>query len=227
MVRVRRSEAHGWRCLTSAPRDRRCPCRRRRVRRTTGSAHRNRRYQPGSFPDPVELMTLPPENILTAEKAIGDADHIVVIFSLWPRTMPAMVKALVEQICRNGFAIQNAEGSSWPRQMLKGKSARVVVAMETPSFAFRLMTSAHGVRRLSKCMADIRPVRETLIGGVDALNPATGARLLERFGSLDRALKYAERLSDPTTSDKRQAHRLRARTCRSWACRHGRHECPR
>ena len=75
---------------------------------------------PVVFPDPAELMTLPPENILTAEKAIGDADHIVVIFSLWPRTMPAMVKALVEQICRNGFAIQNAEGSSWPRQMLKG-----------------------------------------------------------------------------------------------------------
>lgn len=146
---------------------------------------------PAVFRDPAEFATAPPDNILAAQKAIAAADHIVVVFPLWLGTMPAMVKAFFEQICRNGFAIQNEKGSSWPRQMLKGKTARVIVTMGMPSLAFRLMFGGHGVRCLSKSilgMAGIKPVRETLIGGVGDLKPTTSAKLLKRVRALGRAL---------------------------------------
>lgn len=147
---------------------------------------------PQIFRDPAEFMTPPPASVLAAQRAIGRADHVVIVFPLWLGTMPAMVKAFFEQVCRNGFAIQNSEGSSWPRQMLKGKTARVVVTMGMPSFAFRLVFGAHGVRCLSKSllgMAGMKPVRNSLIGGVGALDPASAARLLDRFHRLGRALK--------------------------------------
>src|SRR4051812_16006817 len=40
--------------------------------------------------------TLPP-GLLDAQKAIGWAEHIVLIFPLWLGTMPALLKAFLEQ----------------------------------------------------------------------------------------------------------------------------------
>lgn len=142
--------------------------------------------------NPEDFVSAPPPQIIAAQEAISNAQHLVVIFPLWLGTMPALVKAFFEQLSRNGFAIRAQDGSQWPQQMLKGKSARIIVTMGMPSFAFRWMFGAHGVRTLSKSvleMSGIKPVRETFVGGVGALNPSSSAKLLERFRLLGRRLQ--------------------------------------
>lgn len=142
--------------------------------------------------NPEDFISAPPSQILAAQEAVSQAQHLVVIFPLWLGTMPSLVKAFFEQLSRNGFAIQAKDGSQWPQQMLKGKSSRVIVTMGMPAFAYRWMFGAHGVRTLTKSilqMSGIKPARETLIGGVGALNAASSAKLLDRMRLLGRRLQ--------------------------------------
>lgn len=141
---------------------------------------------------PEDFASAPSPQIVAAQEAVSRAQHLVIIFPLWLGTMPALVKSFFEQLSRNGFAIQTQSASQWPRQMLKGKSARIIVTMGMPSFAYRWLFGAHGVRALSKSilgMSGIKPVRETLIGGVGALNASSSAKLLERIKQLGQRLR--------------------------------------
>lgn len=137
--------------------------------------------------NPADFVTAPAEEIGRAQEAVRQAQHMVIVFPLWLGTMPGLLKVFFEQLCRNGFAIQAGKASSFPMQMLKGRTARVIVTMGMPALAFRFLFGAHGVRSLSKLilgMAGIKPVRETLVGNVGQLEAAKGEKLLARVRRL-------------------------------------------
>jgi putative NADPH-quinone reductase len=147
------------------------------------------RLDPPFFRNPADFVTPPSDEIVRAQDVIRSAQHLVIIFPLWLGTMPGLLKVFFEQLCRNGFAIQDGGKSSFPLQMLKGRSARIIVTMGMPSLAFRFVFGAHGVRSLSKSflgMAGIQPVRETLIGNVGQLNAASASKLLDRMRALGK-----------------------------------------
>jgi putative NADPH-quinone reductase len=141
--------------------------------------------------NPADFALPPPEQIVAAQQAVAASNHLVVIYPLWLGTMPAVVKAFFEQLSRNEFAIKADAKGGWPRQMLKGKSARVIVTMGMPAAAYKLMFGAHGVRGFESGilgMAGIAPVRETLIGGVGTLNRTKAEALLARMRRLGEKL---------------------------------------
>lgn len=120
--------------------------------------------------NPADFATPPPSQIRQVQEAVLHADHLVVVYPLWLGTMPALVKAFFEQFARAEFAIAQSE-EGWPRKMLKGRSARVIVTMGMPANAYRLLFGAHGVKGFESGilgMAGIGPIHETLIGGVGA-----------------------------------------------------------
>lgn len=109
-----------------------------------------------------------PGILADAVDSIRWAEHIVIIFPLWLGTMPALLKAFLEQVMRPSVAFdypQGGKGFAKPR--LKGRSARVVVTMGMPAFVYRLWFFGHGVagmRRNILKFVGISPVRETLYG---------------------------------------------------------------
>lgn len=142
--------------------------------------------------DPADFPALPPPAIAAAQDTVRKSGHLVVIYPLWLGTMPAVVKAFFEQLSRNQFAIGAPEKEGgWPRQNLKGKSARVIVTMGMPAAAYKLFFGAHGVRGFESGilgMAGVKPVRETLIGGVGALSETKSTKLLARLRKLGASL---------------------------------------
>jgi putative NADPH-quinone reductase len=143
------------------------------------------------FRNPAEFGKPPADQIVAAQKAIKNSDHLVVIYPLWLGTMPAVVKAFFEQLCRNNFALEADAKGGWPRQQLKGKSARVIVTMGMPAAAYQLMFGAHGVRGFESSilgMSGIKPIRETLIGGVGTLSRNKAEALLARMRRLGQQL---------------------------------------
>lgn len=110
-----------------------------------------------------------PASLKQAQEAIAWANHVVLFFPLWLGTMPALVKAFLEQVLRPGFAVQTGEQGQWQRA-LRGRSARVVVTMGMPAPMYRWYFFAHGVRGLERnvlAVCGLHPVRQTLIGMVD------------------------------------------------------------
>ncbi len=140
--------------------------------------------------DPKDFATDPPHDVLEAQRAIKDSEHVVVVYPLWLGAMPALVKAFFEQLGRNEFAIAANEDGGWPLKMLKGRSAHVIVTMGMPSTAYRLLFGAHSVKGFETMilgMAGFKPIRDTLIGGVGPdLDAQTAEKHLATMRSLGR-----------------------------------------
>jgi putative NADPH-quinone reductase len=131
-----------------------------------------------------------PNSIRDAQSTIRWADHLVFFYPLWLGTLPALLKGFLEQTFRDGFGVQfEANGRAWKR-LLKGKSARIVVTMGMPAMIYRLYFGAHGLKSLERSIlafAGIGPIRENLIGRVDARTTESRGRWLIRMQSLGRA----------------------------------------
>lgn len=131
----------------------------------------------------------PAEPIRRVQDDIGWADHMAIFYPLWLGTMPALVKAFLEHVLRPGFAIDKSEGGRTWRKGLTGKSARVVVTMGMPAFVYRWYFRAHSLKSLERNIlgfCGIKPIRESLIGMVEAPGNARRARWLGKMQALGR-----------------------------------------
>ncbi|MBA2960856.1 MULTISPECIES: NAD(P)H-dependent oxidoreductase [Ramlibacter] len=129
-----------------------------------------------------------PEGLAEAQRLIGWAEHIVLFFPLWLGDMPAVLKGFLEQVARPGFAFKHeGQRTTFSRKGLTGRSARVVVTMGMPAVVYRWYFRAHSVKSLERNIlgfVGIAPVKETLVGGVGELDPATAGQWLARLQAL-------------------------------------------
>ena len=122
-----------------------------------------------------ERKDIPPLAI-TGQEAVQKADHIVLIYPLWMGDVPAMLKAWIEQVLRQGFAFSMVK-HGW-KAALRGKSARVIVTMGMPAFAYRWYFLAHSLRSLDRNIlkfCGIKPVRWSIFGNAE--DPSGKAQL--------------------------------------------------
>ncbi len=130
----------------------------------------------------------PPLILRPAQDAIANADHLVIIYPLWLGSMPALLKAFLEQVFRPGFAFELTDPARGKmRKLLKGKSARIVVTMGMPAFIYRWYFGAHGLRSLKRNIlgfCGIAPVRESLVGMADAMSGANRGKWLAKMAEL-------------------------------------------
>jgi putative NADPH-quinone reductase len=128
-----------------------------------------------------------PESLKSAQAACIAADHLVLIYPLWLGTMPALLKAFLEQVFRPGVALSYADG--FPKGLFKGKSARIVVTMGMPAFAYRWYYLAHSLKSLERNilgLCGVRPIRSTLIGMVETLSREKRRAWIEEMKTLGK-----------------------------------------
>jgi putative NADPH-quinone reductase len=130
----------------------------------------------------------PPDSIREAQHAINWADHLVIFYPLWLGSMPAILKAFLEQTFRPGFATQKLDARKPWRKPLTGKTARIVITMGMPAFIYRWYFRAHSLKSLERNIlgfCGIGPIRESLIGMVEA-GEARREKWLEKMRALGR-----------------------------------------
>jgi len=111
-----------------------------------------------------------PPAIAEAQAAILWAQHIAIFYPLWLGDMPALLKAFLEQVMRPGFAFDQ-QANPMKTGLLGGRSARIVVTMGMPALVYRLFFGARSLRSFKWNIlrfVGIRPVKATLIGGIEA-----------------------------------------------------------
>jgi putative NADPH-quinone reductase len=120
------------------------------------------------------------------------AEHVVILYPLWLGSMPAMLKALLEQTLRPGFAFSTLKLGRRPVKFMDGKSARIIVTMGMPGALYSWFYRAHSVRSLRRNILrfmGFRRVRSTLIGSVATLTREQRARWLDDVRALGRAAR--------------------------------------
>jgi len=129
-----------------------------------------------------------PAPLAPAQEDMRWAEHWVFVFPLWHGTMPALFKGFLEQIFRPGFALEQRAGG-FPKRLLAGRSARLVVTMGMPVWIYRWYFGAHGLKSLERSIlgfCGIGPCRESLFGMVETASPAKRARWIagmRKFGA--------------------------------------------
>lgn len=139
-----------------------------------------------SFEDFYQQEPIPV--IKQCQDDIRQADHIVFIYPLWLGSMPALLKAFIEQVFRPGFAMQPVDGGKVWKKLLKGKSARIIVTMGMPAFFYRWFFRAHSLKSLEKNIlrfCGIKPIKESLIGMIEG-DPKHRERWLEKMVALGK-----------------------------------------
>ena len=119
----------------------------------------------------ADFATPPPEPVLSERQKIAEADHLCLIFPLWLGNIPAKAKAFLElAACGEFFLAASNSARSWPKQMMKGRSVRIVVTMGMPGPVYKLLFDAGALKALERGLFGVsgfKPVRHTVFGGVD------------------------------------------------------------
>lgn len=131
-----------------------------------------------------------PASLEASRDAILSADHVVIVFPLWLGTMPALVKAFLEQVMRPGTAFVYEKRGI--RKLLEGRSAHIVVTMGMPAWLYQTFFLSHGIRALQRNIfkfTGFSPVRTTMFGMVHSATNDTISRWTDAMRRKGSALR--------------------------------------
>ena len=77
------------------------------------------------------IQELEPD-LVRAQELIQWSDHIVFVYPNWWGTMPALMKGFFDRVFLPGFAFRYREDSAFWDKLLSGRTARLIVTMDTP-----------------------------------------------------------------------------------------------
>jgi putative NADPH-quinone reductase len=79
---------------------------------------------------------------------IAGAKHLVWVYPNWWGTMPALLKGFIDRTLVTGFAFRYRGESGMVDGLLQGKTSRMLVSMDGPSWWYRLAMGAGGDRAM-------------------------------------------------------------------------------
>ncbi|WP_431685465.1 NAD(P)H-dependent oxidoreductase [Hahella sp. NBU794] len=114
------------------------------------------------------IMPLEPD-LLRLQEQVLDADHLVFAYPVWWGSVPALMKGVLDRILLPGFAFRFEKGASFPQQLLAGKTARLLVTMDTPPWYYKLVYGAPSHKMMKKTVLEfcgVKPVKISEFGPI-------------------------------------------------------------
>lgn len=105
------------------------------------------------------------------------AEHLTLVYPIWWGGVPALLKGFLDRVLLPGFAFKYREGKAFPDKLLHGRSAHLLVTMDTPPWYYRWiyrMPGLHQMRKTTLAFCGIQPQRTLTFGPV--LGSSAGQR---------------------------------------------------
>lgn len=129
-------------------------------------------------------------DLLEVREKIKKADHLVFVYPNWWGTFPALLKGFIDRVFLPGFAFKYHDNSIRWDKLLKGKSARIIVTMDTPVWYYRFGFRSPGHNAMRLCLlkfCGIRPVGSTIF------SPLKNSTLSKRTSWLTKVEKLGSK----------------------------------
>lgn len=113
-----------------------------------------------------EIQTLEPD-LKKSQKLIKWADKIVLFYPTWWSTFSALLKGFFERTFLPGFAFKYTDTWRWIK-LLKEKSARIIVTMDSPVLFYKLLVGDPGYKQIKETLGfcGISPIKRNYIGSL-------------------------------------------------------------
>ncbi|MFZ4580333.1 MAG: NAD(P)H-dependent oxidoreductase [Myxococcota bacterium] len=82
------------------------------------------------------------------QRDIAWAEHLVLVFPIWWANVPALLKGFCDRVFLPGFAFRYQSGSALPLKLLKGRTARLLITMDSPPWYYRWFAGAPADRAM-------------------------------------------------------------------------------
>lgn len=102
-------------------------------------------------------------------EALKWADHYVMVYPIWWGSIPALLKGFFDRVFLPGITFKYRENSIWWDRLLTGKTARLIVTMDTPPWYYRLVYRMPGHNQMKITIlkwCGVKPVKITSFGPI-------------------------------------------------------------
>ncbi len=126
-----------------------------------------------------------------AQQQIARADHLVFVYPTWWGALPALLKGFIDRIFLPGFAFKYHEGSMGWDRLLTGKSAQLIVTMDSPPWYYRWVSRMPGHNQMKKTILEfsgVKPVKIAAFGSVKTSDKAKRTKWLKAVYNLGKAV---------------------------------------
>jgi len=123
---------------------------------------------------------------------IKEADHLVFVYPIWWGTQPALLKGFIDRLFLPNFAFRYRENSMFWDKLLKGKSARLIVTMDTPKWYYLFFYRSPGHNAMKKGTLNfcgVHPVKITTFTPLKNSTIEKRMKWLEQISRLGKQLK--------------------------------------
>ncbi|MBS4058596.1 MAG: NAD(P)H-dependent oxidoreductase [Bacteroidales bacterium] len=133
----------------------------------------------------------PEPDLIRSQEYISWADHLVFFYPNWWSTYPAQLKGFVDRTFLPGFAFSYVKDRRHHVKLLKGKTARLVVTMDSPVWYYYLVQRAPGHFAMRKGVLEfcgIKPVRISSIGSMRKSTEKQRFRWIQKMEAYGRKM---------------------------------------
>ena len=135
-----------------------------------------------------KISELEPD-LLKMQQDITAADHLVFVYPNWWATMPALLKGFIDRVFVPGFAFKYHEKDSFWDKLLKGKTARLIVTMDTPKWYYWFVNKSAGHNAMKIGVLEfcgVKPVKITVCSPVKSSDETKRKKWLAETETLGR-----------------------------------------
>ncbi|NWJ52234.1 MAG: NAD(P)H-dependent oxidoreductase [Bacteroidetes bacterium] len=128
-------------------------------------------------------------DLLAVQQDILDSDHLVFVYPTWWGTYPALLKGFIDRVFLPKFAFKYREDSLLWDKLLKGKSARLIVTMDTPKWYYSLIYHSPGHNSMKKGIlgfCGVTPVKVTTFGPIKSSSLKTRNKWLQKIEEIGK-----------------------------------------
>lgn len=136
------------------------------------------------------IQALEPD-LQAAQESILWAEHLVLVYPIWWGSVPALLKGFLDRILLPGFAFKYRAGAAFPDKLLMGRTAQLLVTMDTPPWYFRWVYRMPGIVQMKKTTLEFcgfSPVKVATFGPVMGSTETQQQRWLVKAATLAKAL---------------------------------------
>ena len=130
--------------------------------------------------------------LVNIQKEIEKADHMVFIYPTWWGTYPAILKGFIDRVFLPEFAFKYQEKSPFPEKLLSGRSARLIITMDTPPWYYNIIYKKPGHNSMKKSVLNfcgVKPVKITALGPIRKSNQIQRKKWLDKIEVLGKLNK--------------------------------------
>jgi putative NADPH-quinone reductase len=114
-----------------------------------------------------------------AQETLQWAEHWVFIYPIWWGSMPALLKGFFDRVLNPGFAFAYRQNSVFWDKLMAGRSAQLIVTLDTPAWYFRWVYRMPGHNQMRRTILEwigVKPVKLVQFGPVQGSGDLQGAK---------------------------------------------------